>query len=34
MVAALALILDGVLAFAVWVSVPGTGRWRRPHRSR
>jgi osmoprotectant transport system permease protein len=32
MVAALALILDGVLAFAVWVSVPGTGRLRRsPH---
>ncbi|MGH3555420.1 MAG: ABC transporter permease, partial [Mycobacterium sp.] len=29
MVAALALILDGVLAFAVWVSVPGTGRLRR-----
>ncbi len=32
MVAALALILDGVLALAVWVSVPGTGRLRRPHR--
>jgi osmoprotectant transport system permease protein len=32
MVAALALILDGVLAFAVWASVPGTGRLRRsPH---
>jgi osmoprotectant transport system permease protein len=32
MVAALALILDGALAFAVWVSVPGTGRLRRrPH---
>ena len=28
MVAALALILDGLLAFAVWVSVPGTGRLR------
>jgi osmoprotectant transport system permease protein len=26
MVAALALILDGLLALAVWVSVPGTGR--------
>jgi osmoprotectant transport system permease protein len=25
-VAALALILDGLLAMAVWVSVPGTGR--------
>src|SRR5258708_12988569 len=25
MVAALALILDGLLALAVWVSVPGTG---------
>ena len=32
MVAALALILDGVLALAVWVSVPGTGRLRKPHR--
>ena len=32
MVAALALILDGALAFAVWVSIPGTGRLRRrPH---
>jgi osmoprotectant transport system permease protein len=32
MVAALALILDGALAFAVWASVPGTGRLRRrPH---
>ncbi|OBK41006.1 ABC transporter permease [Mycobacterium sp. 1245111.1] len=32
MVAALALTLDGVLAFAVWASVPGTGRLRRrPH---
>jgi osmoprotectant transport system permease protein len=29
MVAALALILDGALAFAVWASVPGTGRLRR-----
>jgi osmoprotectant transport system permease protein len=29
MVAAVALILDGVLALAVWVSVPATGRWRR-----
>jgi osmoprotectant transport system permease protein len=32
MVAALALILDGLLAMAVWASVPGTGRLRRPHR--
>jgi osmoprotectant transport system permease protein len=33
MVAALALILDSALAFAVWASVPGTGRLRRrPHR--
>jgi osmoprotectant transport system permease protein len=33
MVVALALILDGALAFAVWASVPGTGRLRRmPHR--
>jgi osmoprotectant transport system permease protein len=32
MVAALALILDGLLAFAVWAAVPGTGRLRRsPH---
>src|ERR1700686_2328218 len=32
MVAALALILDGALAFAVWAAVPGTGRLRRsPH---
>jgi osmoprotectant transport system permease protein len=32
MVAALALILDAALAFAVWASVPGTGRLRRsPH---
>jgi osmoprotectant transport system permease protein len=29
MVAALALLLDGALAFAVWASVPGTGRLRR-----
>lgn len=29
MVTALALILDALLAFAVWSSVPGTGRWRR-----
>lgn len=29
MVTALALILDGLLAFAVWASVPGTGRLRR-----
>ena len=29
MVAALALILDGLLASAVWVSVPGTGRLRK-----
>lgn len=29
LVAALALILDGGLAIAVWSSVPGTGRWRR-----
>jgi osmoprotectant transport system permease protein len=28
-VAALALILDGLLAFAVWVSVPGSGRLRK-----
>ncbi len=28
LVAALALVLDGVLASAVWVSVPGTGRLR------
>jgi osmoprotectant transport system permease protein len=28
MVAALALVLDAVLAFAIWVSVPGTGRLR------
>ncbi|KUI05627.1 ABC transporter permease [Mycobacterium sp. IS-3022] len=29
MVTALALLLDAALAFAVWVSVPGTGRLRR-----
>jgi osmoprotectant transport system permease protein len=29
MVAALALILDAAMAFAVWASVPGTGRLRR-----
>lgn len=29
MVTALALVLDGLLAFAVWASVPGTGRLRR-----
>ena len=29
MVAALALILDGLLALAVWLSVPGTGRLRK-----
>jgi osmoprotectant transport system permease protein len=32
MVAALALLLDGALAFVMWASVPGTGRLRRrPH---
>jgi osmoprotectant transport system permease protein len=30
LVAALALILDGLLASAVWVSAPGTGRFRKP----
>lgn len=30
LVAALALIVDGLLAAAVWASVPGTGRLRRP----
>ncbi|MGW0172465.1 ABC transporter permease [Rhodococcus sp. NPDC003322] len=29
LVAALALVVDGVLALAVWASVPGTGRLRR-----
>ena len=29
LVTALALILDALLAFAVWASVPGTGRLRR-----
>lgn len=31
MVTALALVLDAVLAFAVWASVPGTGRLRRSY---
>jgi osmoprotectant transport system permease protein len=34
LVAALALILDGLLAGAVWMSAPGTGRLRRPVRRR
>jgi hypothetical protein len=29
MVAALALLLDAALGFAIWASVPGTGRLRR-----
>lgn len=29
MVAALALVLDGLLALAVWVSAPGTDRLRK-----
>ncbi|MBV9641152.1 MAG: ABC transporter permease, partial [Mycobacteriaceae bacterium] len=29
MVTALALVLDALLALAVWSSVPGTGRFRR-----
>ena len=33
MVAALALALDGLLALAVWASVPGTGRLRRAYRT-
>lgn len=33
MVAALALLLDGLLASAVWISVPGTGRLRRTYRA-
>ncbi|OBH87793.1 ABC transporter permease [Mycobacterium scrofulaceum] len=33
MVAALALVLDGLLALAVWVSVPGTGRLRHSYRT-
>jgi osmoprotectant transport system permease protein len=33
MVAALALALDGLLALAVWISVPGTGRLRRTYRA-
>jgi osmoprotectant transport system permease protein len=28
MVTALALLLDAIMAFAVWLSAPGTGRWR------
>lgn len=34
MVATLALVLDGVLALAVWASVPGTGRLPRSYRAR
>ncbi|OSC26406.1 ABC transporter permease [Mycobacterium vulneris] len=34
MVAALALVLDGLLAVAVWIAVPGTGRLRRTYRAR
>jgi osmoprotectant transport system permease protein len=33
MVAALALLIDGAMAFAIWASVPGTGRLRRTPRS-
>jgi osmoprotectant transport system permease protein len=33
MVAALALVLDGLLALAVWISAPGTGRLRRTYRA-
>jgi osmoprotectant transport system permease protein len=33
MVAALALVLDGLLALAVWVSAPGAGRLRHAHRT-
>ncbi|OBJ28227.1 ABC transporter permease [Mycobacterium colombiense] len=33
MVAALALVLDGLLAVAVWISAPGTGRLRRRYRA-
>ncbi|OBH07270.1 ABC transporter permease [Mycobacterium sp. E1747] len=33
MVAALALALDGLLAWAVWVSVPGSGRLRHTYRT-
>jgi osmoprotectant transport system permease protein len=29
LVTVLALLLDGLLALAVWASVPGTGRFRR-----
>ncbi|WP_028477243.1 ABC transporter permease [Nocardia sp. CNY236] len=32
LVAILAMLLDGVLAFAVWASAPGTGRLTRPSR--
>lgn len=34
MVAALALVLDGLLALLVWASAPGTGRLRRTYRTR
>ncbi|MEV6134670.1 ABC transporter permease [Nocardia sp. NPDC051990] len=30
LVAVLAMLMDGLLAFAVWASAPGTGRLRRP----
>lgn len=33
MVAALALVLDALLAVAVWIAVPGTGRLRRTYRA-
>lgn len=33
MVAALALVLDELLAVAVWIAVPGTGRLRRTYRA-
>lgn len=33
MVAVLALVLDGLLAIAVWIAVPGTGRLRRTYRA-
>lgn len=33
MVAALALVLDGLLAMVVWISAPGTGRLRRRYRA-
>ncbi|WP_433711457.1 ABC transporter permease [Nocardia sp. CA-084685] len=32
LVAVLAMVMDGLLAFAVWASVPGTGRLRRSSR--